>query len=240
MFPPFYTASGKTTRVGREVFINSEATNATTWRIVPEAAYASEDLNYNNSFSRANREQDDPSARPAVNGKCGYPADYEVVFLGYPVWWGKALKVIFTFLENHDLTSKTVVPFCTSHSRGVGSSDTDLHRSASEAKWKHGRRFSGNESKETIENWIKNMDLNFNKNTNVGIFDLSEGTNGNAPTVRLRYADYRAGHLQLHGSTCFNSVKSALERASVVNDTNPGMFWHKIGGAVAVEPDEIK
>ena len=191
-----------------------EATDAATWRIVPEVAYTSEDLNYNNSSSRANREQNDPSARPAIKGKCENIADYDVVFLGYPIWWGKAPKVIFTFLESHDLAGKTIVPFCTSHSSGIGSSDTDLHASATQAEWKQGRRFSGNESKETIENWIKGMDLNFNKNTNVGAFDLSKGTNGNAPTVRLS-SGYDMpiiglGTYSLHGSTCVNSVKSAL------------------------------
>ena len=191
-----------------------EATDAATWRIVPEMAYTSEDLNYNNSSSRANREQNDPSARPAIKGKCENIADYDVVFLGYPIWWGKAPKVIFTFLESHDLAGKTIIPFCTSHSSGIGPSDTDLHRLTSGAEWKQGRRFSGNEPKETIENWIKSMDLNFNKNTMVGAFDLSKGTNGNAPTVRLS-SGYDMpiiglGTYSLHGSTCVNSVKSAL------------------------------
>ncbi len=191
-----------------------EATDAATWRIEPEVAYTSEDLNYNNSSSRANREQNDPSARPAIKGKCENLADYDVVFLGYPIWWGKAPKVIFTFLESHDLTGKTIVPFCTSHSSGIGSSDTDLHRLATGAEWRQGRRFSGNESKETIEKWIENMDLNFNDNTNARVFDLSKGTNGNAPTVKLS-SGYDMpivglGTYSLHGATCINSVKTAI------------------------------
>ena len=191
-----------------------EATDAATWRIEPEVAYTSEDLNYNNSSSRANREQNDPSARPAIKGKCENLADYDVVFLGYPIWWGKAPKVIFTFLESHDLSGKTVVPFCTSHSSGIGSSDTDLHRLATGAEWKQGRRFNGNESKETIENWIESMNLNFNNDTNAGVFDLSKGTNGNAPTVKLS-SGYDMpilglGTYSLHGATCVNSVKAAL------------------------------
>lgn len=132
-----------------------EVSNAATWRIEPEVAYTSADLNYNNSSSRANREQNDPSARPAIKEHCDNLAAYDVVFLGYPIWWGKAPKVIFTFLENHDLAGKTIVPFCTSHSSGIGSSDTDLHRLAGDAEWKPGRRFKGKESKETIEEWIK-------------------------------------------------------------------------------------
>lgn len=192
----------------------NEVADAATWRIVPEVAYTSEDLDYNNSSSRANREQNDPSERPAIKGRCGNLADYDVVFLGYPIWWGKAPKVIFTFLESHDLAGKTIVPFCTSHSSGIGSSDTDLHRLATGAEWKQGQRFSGNESKETIENWIESMDLNLNDNTNTGVFNLSQGTNGNAPTVRLS-SGYDMpilglGTYSLHGATCVHSVKAAL------------------------------
>ena len=191
-----------------------EETGAATWRIEPEVAYTSEDLNYNNSSSRANREQNDPSARPAIKGKCENIADYDVVFLGYPIWWGKAPKVIFTFLESHDLTGKTIIPFCTSHSSGIGSSDTDLHRLAAGAEWEQGRRFSGSESKETIKKWIESMDLNFSNNTSTGAFDLSKGTNGNAPTIKLS-SGYDMpilglGTYSLHGATCINSVKSAL------------------------------
>lgn len=191
-----------------------EAIGAATWRIEPETAYTSEDLNYNNSSSRANREQNDPSARPAIKSTCENLTDYDVVFLGYPIWWGKAPKVIFTFLEGHNLAGKTVVPFCTSHSSGIGSSDTDLHRLATGAEWKQGRRFSGNESKETIKKWIESMDLNFNDNTNTGIFDLSKGTNGNAPTIKLS-SGYDMpivglGTYSLHGETCINSVKTAI------------------------------
>ena len=191
-----------------------EVTDAATWRINPEVTYTSEDLNYNNSSSRANREQNDPSARPAIKGKCENLADYNVVFLGYPIWWGKAPKVIFTFLESHNLAGKTIIPFCTSHSSGIGSSDTDLHSMTAGAEWKQGRRFSGNESKETIEKWIESMNLNFNNNTNTGIFDLSKGTNGNAPTIKLS-SGYDMpivglGTYSLHGATCINSVKSAL------------------------------
>ena len=142
-----------------------EATGAAVWRIIPEEAYTSEDLNYNDSSSRATHEQNDPSARPTIQGKCDALANCDVVFLGYPIWWGMAPKVIYTFLENHDLTDKTVIPFCTSHSSGIGSSDTDLHRLATGSEWKQGRRFSGNESKETINNWIESMNLNFNHNT---------------------------------------------------------------------------
>lgn len=192
----------------------AEVTEADAWRIEPEEPYTSEDLDYSNSSCRANREQNDPSARPAIKGRCEDIADYDVIFLGYPIWWGKAPKVIFTFLEGHDLTGKTIVPFCTSHSSGIGSSDTDLHQLAAGAEWKQGRRFNGSETEETIKNWIESMDLNFNKTTNTGEFDLSKGTNGNAPTARLS-SGYDMpilglGTYSLHGDVCINSIKAAL------------------------------
>lgn len=192
----------------------AEVTEADAWRIEPEEPYTSEDLDYSNSSCRANREQNDPSARPAIKGRCEDIADYDVIFLGYPIWWGKAPKVIFTFLEGHDLTGKTIVPFCTSHSSGIGSSDTDLHQLAAGAEWKQGRRFNGSETEETIKNWIESMDLNFNKTTNAGEFDLSKGTNGNAPTVRLSTGYdmpvLGLGTYSLHGDVCINSIKAAL------------------------------
>lgn len=192
----------------------AEVTDAAAWRIEPEEPYTSEDLNYNNSSCRANWEQNDPSARPAIKGKCEDIADYDVIFLGYPIWWGKAPKVIFTFLEGHDFTGKTIVPFCTSHSSGIGSSDTDLHQLAPGAEWERGQRFSGNESEETIKNWIESMNLNIDNGTNTGVFDLSKGTNGNAPTVKLS-SGYDMpilglGTYSLHGDVCINSVKAAL------------------------------
>lgn len=191
-----------------------EVTDAAAWRIEPEEPYTSEDLDYSNSSCRANREQNDPSARPAIKGKCEDIADYDVIFLGYPLWWGKAPKVIFTFLEGHDLTGKTIVPFCTSHSSGIGSSDTDLHQLAPGAEWERGQRFNGNESEETIKNWIESMHLNIDNGTNTGAFDLSKGTNGNAPTVKLS-SGYDMpvlglGTYSLHGNVCINSVKAAL------------------------------
>lgn len=191
-----------------------EVTDAAAWRIEPEEPYTSEDLNYNNSLCRANCEQNDPSARPAIKGKCEDIADYDVIFLGYPIWWGKAPKVMFTFLEGHDFTGKTIVPFCTSHSSGIGSSDTDLHQLAPGAEWERGQRFNGNESEETIKNWIESMNLNIDNGMNTGFSDLSKGTNGNAPTVKLS-SGYDMpilglGTYSLYGNVCINSVKAAL------------------------------
>lgn len=215
----YFSCTNTTKGIAEQI---AEITNGKCHRIVPEVAYTSDDLNYNNSSSRANREQNDSSARPAINGKIENLSDYDVLFLGYPIWWGKAPKIIFTFLESYDFSGKTIVPFCTSHSSGIGSSDTDLHALAAQAVWKQGRRFSGNETKENLMNWIESMELNLNQ-SNAGSFNLSEGENGKAPTVRLN-SGYDMpivglGTYSLLGDVCVNSVISALQNGFHKFDT---------------------
>lgn len=136
----------------------AEITNGTLYRIEPETPYTSADLNYNTDC-RANREQNDPNARPAIKGSVDNVEEYGIAFLGYPIWWGAAPKVIYTFLENYNLEGKIVVPFCTSHSSAVGSSDTELHSFATNAEWKSGKRFGANETKANVKKWIDGLNL---------------------------------------------------------------------------------
>ncbi|MCS2930592.1 flavodoxin [Bacteroides ovatus] len=198
-------------------------TESAMFRIEPEEPYTSADLDYNDSSSRANREQNDPSARPAIAGSLENLSDYDVVFLGYPIWWGKAPKITFTFLESYDFAGKTIVPFCTSHSSGIGSSDTDLHALAAQATWMQGRRFGGNASENDVRDWIESLNLNLGGNTDVSSFNLAAGVNGKAPTVRLS-SGYDMpilglGTYSLHGDVCKNSVKAALASGFLKFDT---------------------
>ncbi len=132
--------------------------DADLYEITPETPYTSADLNYN-SDCRANDEQNDPSARPAISGSVDNMEQYDVIFLGYPIWWGQAPKIISTFLESYDLSGKTIVPFCTSGSSGIGSSATNLHSLASAATWLDGQRFSGSASQTTVESWVNGLNL---------------------------------------------------------------------------------
>lgn len=132
--------------------------DADLYEIMPELPYTAADLNYN-SDCRANDEQNDPSARPAISGSVDSMEKYDVIFLGYPIWWGQAPKIISTFLESYDLSGKTIVPFCTSGSSGLGSSATNLHGLASNATWLDGQRFSGSASRSTVESWVNELDL---------------------------------------------------------------------------------
>lgn len=126
--------------------------NADIYRIQPQEPYTSADLNYNNDNCRANREQRDSSARPAIDGRVENIEKYDIVYIGYPIWWGQAPKIIYTFLESYDFSGVIVIPFCTSGGSGMGTSGTNLHGSAPAAVWKSGCRVSSASDIETLVN----------------------------------------------------------------------------------------
>ncbi|MCM1167942.1 MAG: aldo/keto reductase, partial [Ruminococcus sp.] len=202
----------------------AEILGADLYEITPAVPYTAADLEYYTDC-RADREQADSSCRPEVSGSVSNMSGYKTVFIGYPIWHGQAPRIISTFLESYDFSGKIIVPFCTSHSSGIGSSDTNLHSLAGSANWLSGKRFSGNSSKSEVKNWINNMNLklNFNSNSDVSTFDLASGKNGNAPTVKFN-SGYEMpiagiGTYSLHGDTCVNSIISALEQGVRLIDT---------------------
>ena len=134
-------------------------TEGTLYEIVPQVPYTEDDLKYYTGC-RADREQADSTARPAINGSVENIEKYDVVFVGYPIWHGQAPKIIYTFLESYDFSGKTIAPFCTSASSSIGSSDTNLHALASSAEWVSGRRFASGTSRSTVADWIKGLNLN--------------------------------------------------------------------------------
>lgn len=127
------------------------------FEIVPETPYTSADLNYGNSSSRTSIEMNDPDSRPAISGTVEDMGQYDVVFLGYPIWWGEAPRIISTFLESYDFSGKTIIPFCTSGSSGIGSSAENLHPLAGGAAWLDGRRFSGGTGRDAMIEWANGM-----------------------------------------------------------------------------------
>lgn len=137
-----------------------EVTRGTLYEIVPKEPYTADDLKYYTDC-RADRENADSSVRPAINGSVENMEEYDLIFLGYPIWYGQAPKIIYTFLESYDFAGKTIVPFCTSGSSGIGSSDTNLHSLAPSAQWVAGRRFSSGTSQETVAEWIDGLNLKF-------------------------------------------------------------------------------
>ena len=132
------------------------------FEIVPTQEYTSEDIDYN-SDCRANREQNDETARPQIKNKIEDMSKYDTIVLGYPIWWSQAPKIMYTFIESYDFTNKTILPFCTSGSSPIGSSATNLAKSAPKANWLEGKRFAAGTNKETFNSWL---DENIKKDTN--------------------------------------------------------------------------
>ncbi|MBD5150539.1 MAG: hypothetical protein HDT18_09300 [Oscillibacter sp.] len=137
----------------------ADGLDADLYEIVPETPYTSADLNYGNSSSRTSVEMNDSNARPAISGNVSNMEQYDIVFIGYPIWWGQAPRIVSTFFESYDFSGKTIVPFCTSGSSGIGSSATNLHNLTNGANWLNGQRFSGGTSRSTMIQWVNGLGL---------------------------------------------------------------------------------
>ena len=216
----YFSCTGTTKRIAEYI---QENTGADIYRIEPEEPYTAEDLNYGDSSTRATREQNDPSARPAIAGKVENMSRYQNVVIAYPIWWGQAPKIISTFLESYDFSGKTIVPVCTSHSSGIGSSAANLHAlTDSTVTWYEGMRFSSETSKEEVAQWlqdsgVKELFVKNGEDIQERVFDF------NTKTVTLN-SGYPMpinglGTYSLTGDTCAKSVSEALKRGVRLIDT---------------------
>ena len=148
----YFSASGNTRAAAEKI---AELTGSDLMEIVPEQKYTEADLNWHDGESRTSVEKDDASIRPAIKPDTKNLADYDTVFLGYPIWWGTAPKVLWNFVEKHDFTGKTVLPFCTTHSSSEGESGRTLQKlSGSKGTWKDAKRFPEHPSDSDISSWV--------------------------------------------------------------------------------------
>lgn len=155
----YYSASGTTKRVATAI---ADAAGADLYEITPVEPYTSDDLNWNNSSSRVSREHDDESLRDIALTEIT-PADwdsYDTVLIGYPIWWGIAAWPVDNFVKGNDFTGKTVIPFCTSASSGLGDSGNLLEEMAGTGDWQEGHRFSSGASDADAADWVASLDLN--------------------------------------------------------------------------------
>lgn len=136
----------------------AEFLNADLFRIEPEIPYTEADLNYGDSASRANQEMNDETSRPALKATVENIEQYDTILLGFPIWWGQAPRLIETFVEAHDLSGKTILPFCTSGSSGYGQTGEILAVLTDETvTWLEGRRFPAGATAEEIAAWLQEM-----------------------------------------------------------------------------------
>lgn len=149
----YFSASGVTRNAAQQL---AEVADADIYEIQPEVAYTDADLDWRDKQSRSSVEMADPTSRPAIKGKVDNIADYDVVFIGFPIWWYTAPTIINTFIEANDLKGKTVIPFATSGGSTIDKSAEDLKKAYPNLNWKEGKLLNG-VSKEDMKSWVKGL-----------------------------------------------------------------------------------
>lgn len=154
----YYSATGNTERVAKDI---ASALNADTFQLEPKTPYTDEDLDWTANGSRVNKEHDDESLRdiPLVKDTADNWDEYTTVLIGYPIWWGIAAWPVNEFVKNNDFTDKTVIPFATSSSSGLGESGTLLEKMAGTGNWQDGQRFSSGALADDVTKWAKGLGL---------------------------------------------------------------------------------
>ena len=148
----YFSATGTTAEVAKNL---ADTINADLFTIEPEQPYTAADLNWRNDQSRSSLEMKDRSSRPQIASKVDDMSKYSVVFVGFPIWWYREPSIIDTFMESYDFSGKTVVPFATSGSSGMGDSGKNMQELAPKAKVFNGKRFPADASKDELQQWAK-------------------------------------------------------------------------------------
>ena len=147
----YFSATGTTKKIAERIANESDSDII---EIIPKEEYKKEDLNYNNDC-RANREQNDSKSRPEIKNTIDI-SKYDIIYLGYPIWWGTNPKIILTLLDTYDFTDKTIIPFCTSGSTEISVSVNDLRNYNNKLNIKDGKRFNASDDDKIIKEFINN------------------------------------------------------------------------------------
>lgn len=149
----YFSASGQTAKLAKTL---AGVTGGDLFEIAPETAYTAADLDWMDKKSRSTIEMKDPKSRPAIAGKVADMAQYDTVFVGFPIWWYQAPRIIETFLESYDFSGKTVIPFATSGGSGMGRTVDELRKLCPNANWKAGKMVNGVSDK-TLADWANTL-----------------------------------------------------------------------------------
>lgn len=144
----YFSASGVTKQAAQRL---ARAAGADLFEIIPAVPYTDADLNWQNKHSRSSVEMNDPASRPEIAKVCPNLADYDTVFVGFPIWWYVAPRIIATFVESYDFTGKAVIPFATSGGSGMGKTLAELKKLCPSADWKEGKMLNRVSEKELAE-----------------------------------------------------------------------------------------
>lgn len=152
----YFSASGVTAKLAQNV---AKVVEGDLHEIQPEQPYSSADLDWTDPKSRSSIEMKDKAFRPSIANRVENMEQYDTVYIGFPIWWYIAPTIINTFLEQYDLSGKTVVPFATSGSSGMGDTNDELKGSCPGAVLKDGKRFSANAGESEIKAWTESLGL---------------------------------------------------------------------------------
>lgn len=153
----YFSCSGVTKKLAQTL---AGVVKGDLYEITPAQPYTAADLNWQDKNSRSSVEMRDKSSRPAISGNVKDFAQYDTVFVGFPIWWYVAPTIINTFLESEDFSGKTVIPFATSGGSGVGDTDKYLHPSCSEqTAWRPAKRFAGSTGAAELQKWVEGLKL---------------------------------------------------------------------------------
>ena len=152
----YFSASGVTARLANTV---AQATGGELYEIKPAVPYTDRDLNWNDKGSRSSVEMNDQAARPEMAAPAADIAEYDAIFVGFPIWWYEAPRIIQTFLESGDFSGKTIIPFATSGGSGMGKTAEILKKSCPDAKVLPGKRFLTSASVNEISGWVNTLDV---------------------------------------------------------------------------------
>lgn len=148
----YFSASGTTALLAKKL---ADAIGADLYEIQPAQKYTDDDLNWNDKNSRSSKEMNDRSFRPAIVDGVENMTQYDRIFIGFPIWWYVAPTIVNTFLEQYDLSGKTVIPFATSGGSGMGNTNAELKNSCKGAKLYEGKRFANGVSVFDLKSWAK-------------------------------------------------------------------------------------
>lgn len=152
----YFSASGVTAKAAKKL---SEAVQADLYEIKPEVPYTRADLNWMDKNSRSSIEMNDKTSRPAITGRVADMKEYDIVFVGFPIWWYVAPTIINTFLESYDFSGKTIIPFATSGGSGMGQTNENLKPSCPKATLMPGKMLNGRLSEDELKKWAESMTL---------------------------------------------------------------------------------
>nr|WP_297872715.1 flavodoxin [uncultured Blautia sp.] len=152
----YFSASGVTAKLAKTL---AQAAGGELYEIRPAVPYTGADLNWNNKSSRSSVEMNDKGARPAIAEPAADIAKYDTIFVGFPIWWYEAPRIIQTFLESYDFSGKTVIPFATSGGSGMGETASILQKSCPSARVLSGKRMSASADVQELSAWIRSLGI---------------------------------------------------------------------------------